>query len=85
MRTVFSHIVQKRLSQESEDVATEALAFMLSSSEAAQNGLMKLLRGVAPGLPRLWFRTQQTKGDSRPDMWGCDAQTLPHVLIENKF
>ncbi|MBC7367089.1 MAG: hypothetical protein H7343_09805 [Undibacterium sp.] len=85
MRTVFSHIVQKRLSQESENVATAALAFILDSSEVARNGLMKLLRGVAPGLPHLWFRTQQADGDSRPDMRGCDAATLPHVLIENKF
>jgi hypothetical protein len=85
MQTVFSHIVQKRLSQESENVATSALEFILDSSEAARNGMMKLLRGVVPEMPRLWFRTQETDGSSRPDMWGKDEEGKPHVFIENKF
>ncbi|MEI7775845.1 MAG: hypothetical protein WCK17_13835 [Verrucomicrobiota bacterium] len=85
MQTVFSHIVQKRLSQESENVATVALEFILNSSEAARNGMMKLLRGVIPQLPRLWFRTQQTEDNNRPDMWGYDDGAKPHVLVENKF
>ncbi len=84
MKTVFSHIVQKRLSQENENVATEALAFILDSSEPARAGLMKLLAGVAPGLPALRFQTQQTEGNARPDMWGFDGGT-PRVFIENKF
>ena len=86
MRTVFSHIVQKRLSQENENVATEALAFILQSKgEAAKRGLLKLLRGILPELPNLWFRTQQTEGSSRPDMWGLDEHACAHVFIENKF
>ncbi len=85
MRTVFSHIVQKRLSQENENVATEALAFILQSSDAAKTGLLKLLRGIIPDLPSLWFRTQQMEGDTRPDMWGSDETALAHVFIENKF
>lgn len=84
MQTVFSHIVQKRLSQESENVATEALAFMLAR-EATRNGLMKLLRGIVPQLPHLWFRTQETEENNRPDMWGCDEAGQPHVFVENKF
>ena len=83
--TVFSHIVQKRLSQESENIATEALAFILQSSEAAQGGMMKLLRGIVPDLPNLWFRTQQMQGNSRPDMWGLDETASAHVFVENKF
>jgi hypothetical protein len=85
IRTVFSHIVQKRLSQENENVATEALAFILQSSDAAKAGLLKLLRGINPELPNLWFRTQQTEGGTRPDMWGLDATASPYVFIENKF
>jgi len=85
MRTVFSHIVHKRLSPESENVATEALAFILQSSEAAQGGMMKLLRGIVPDLPNLWFRTQQMQGNSRPDMWGLDETASAHVFVENKF
>ena len=84
MNTVFSHIVQKRLSQEGEDVATEALAFIVHSSEAARKGVMKILRGIEPDLPDLRFRTQQTEGSVRPDMRGLDGDT-PRVLIENKF
>jgi hypothetical protein len=84
MKTVFSYIIQKRLSQENENIATEALAFILDASEPARNGLMKLLRGIAPELPSLRFRTQQTEGQARPDMWGFDGET-PRVFIENKF
>jgi hypothetical protein len=84
MNSVFSYIVQKRLSQENENVATEALAFIVDSSERARSGLMKLLRGIAPDLPALRFRTQQTDGSARPDMWGFDGGT-PRVFVENKF
>jgi hypothetical protein len=84
MSTVFSHIVQKRFSQENENIATDALAFVVQSSEAARSGLMKLLRGIASNLPSLQFRTQQSEDGSRPDMWGYDV-TTPRVFIENKF
>src|ERR1035437_3816743 len=84
MSTVFSHIVQKRLSRENENVATEALSYILGYSQAARNGMMKLLRGVVPELPDLRFQTQQTVGKSRPDMWGYD-KTDPRVYVENKF
>jgi hypothetical protein len=84
MKTVFSHIVQSRLSQENENVATEALAFIVESSDKARSGLMKLLRGIAPDLPPLRFRTQRTAGTARPDMWGYDGGT-PRVFVENKF
>jgi hypothetical protein len=85
MESVFSHIVQTRLSQESENVATMALAFILGSSEKARTGLLKLLRGIDPQMPNLWFRTQQTEESNRPDMWGYDEQGHPHLFIENKF
>ncbi len=84
MNTVFSYIVQKRFSQEYENIATEALAFILQSGESARAGLMKLLCGIAPGLPSLNFRTQQTDSNARPDMWGFDG-IVPRVFIENKF
>jgi hypothetical protein len=84
MATVFSHIIQKRFSQVNEDVATDALAFILNSSESARNGMIKLLRGLDPNMPNLQFRVQQTEGSIRPDMWGYDNEE-PHVYIENKF
>jgi len=67
-----------------EDVATDALAFILHSNESARTGMMKLLRGVAPDMPGLQFRTQQTEGQIRPDMAGYDETEL-RVYIENKF
>jgi hypothetical protein len=84
MQTVFSHIIQKRFSQVNEDVATDALAFILHSSESARTGMMKLLRGIVTDIPDLHFRTQQTEGSIRPDMWGI-GETEPHVFVENKF
>ena len=84
MQTVFSHIVRKRLSQESENVATEALAFIVESSEPARVGVMKLLTRIAPGLPPLRFGTQYTQENARPDMCGFDGG-MPRVFVENKF
>jgi hypothetical protein len=84
MQTVFSHIVQKRFSHVNEDVATDALSFILHSSECARNGMMKFLRGIVADMPALQFRTQQTEGSVRPDMWGFD-EAEPRVFIENKF
>lgn len=84
MQTVFSHIIQKRFSQMNEDVATDALAYVLESSDAARRGMTKLLRGIIPDLPSLRFQTQQTEGAIRPDMWGF-ADTEARVFVENKF
>jgi hypothetical protein len=84
MQTVFSHIIQRRFSLVNEDVATDALAFILETSEAARNGLMKLLRGIEPSLPPIRFKTQQVEGSIRPDMWGY-SEGKPHIFIENKF
>lgn len=84
MRTVFSHIIQKRFSQASEDVATDSLAFILGSSMPAQKGMMKILRGITPDMPNLRFQTQQVEGNIRPDMWGYDDNG-PRVYVENKF
>lgn len=84
MQTVFSHIIQKRFSRSYEDVATDALAFILNSNDAAHSGMMKLLRGIYKNLPDLQFSTQQSEGNIRPDMWG-NHLSVPHVFIENKF
>jgi len=82
--TVFSYIVQRRYSHDYENIATDALAFILDSSEAARSGLMKLLRGIVPDLPSLRFRTQLTDDNARPDMCGFDG-IVRRLFIENKF
>ncbi|MFH1676609.1 MAG: hypothetical protein ABIC40_06245 [bacterium] len=84
MGTVFSYIVQKLFSQENENIATDALAFILHSNESAQTGMMKLLRGIDANIPTLQFRTQKNEGSTRPDMCGFH-ETDPCVFIENKF
>lgn len=84
METVLSHIVQKRFSQWNEDIATDALAYILRSSAGARNGMMRLLRTIASDLPDLQFQTQLCDGSIRPDMTGSDAQGV-RVFIENKF
>jgi len=63
----------------------EALAFILRSYDAAHYGMMKLLRGIDPHMPHLWFQTQQADGDNRPDMQGCEDEGRIHILVENKF
>jgi hypothetical protein len=84
MQTVFSHIIQKHFSQENENVATDALSFILNSYEPARNGMMKFLRSIVHDMPDLQFQTQQTEENIRPDMWGYhDGE--PRVFIENKF
>ncbi len=84
MQTVFSYIIQKRFSLVNENVATDALTYILESSDATQRGMNKLLRGIIPDLPLLNFKSQQSESGIRPDMWGY-ADTEPRVFIENKF
>lgn len=84
MDSVFSHIIQKRFSNSSEDVATDALEFLLSSSASARQSMLSLLRSVCSDIGDLTFITQQSEDHVRPDMWGIGAEG-PEVFIENKF
>lgn len=82
--SLLGHIVYKRFSHQSEDVATDALAYVVSSSDAAREAFVGILRQVAPQLPDLHFRTQQAEGAARPDMCGMDGRT-PRAYVEAKF
>ena len=84
MKSVLSHIVQKQFSGEYENIATEALAYIVQTNDRARGGLQKMLRGIKPDLPNLNFQTQQSEDNKRPDMWGLDGGR-PCVFIENKF
>jgi hypothetical protein len=84
VKSVLSHIVQKQFSGEYENIATEALAYIVQANDRARGGLLKMLRGVKPDLPNLSFQTQQSEDNKRPDMWGLD-NGQPCVFIENKF
>ncbi len=84
MKSVLSHIVQKQFSGEYENIATEALAYIVQTNDRARGGLLKMLRGIKPDLPNLSFQTQQSENNKRPDMWGLDGGH-PCLFIENKF
>lgn len=84
MGTVLSHIIQKRYSKEFENIATDALAYILEESDSAKLTMMKLLQEIIPTLPNLTFKTQLESEDARPDIWGL-AEEKTWVFIENKF
>jgi hypothetical protein len=66
MTTIFEHIVSRRLSQQYEDVATDALAFILDRDKAAREALVELLRSAQPGLSSgLVFSAQDAHAGSR--------------------
>ncbi len=82
--SVLKHIVWSRLSSETENVATEALWFIVDTYEPARAALMKVFRGLVPDLPGLVFETQAMAATARPDMTGRDADRA-HLFVENKF
>lgn len=71
--SILRHIVRQHLSGEAENVATEALAFLLDSSEGARRGFLKLWRAVGRELPEVEFSTQSGADEGRPDMAGMDG------------
>ncbi len=77
MQTLFSHIVQKRLSRENEDIATESFAFLLSEKRELRLGFTEFLRNFVPELPELHFRSQLMQGGDRPDLTIQTALTNP--------
>ena len=84
--TLFAQIVPK-FTERTEDVAVEALGYILSQSNAARRALENTLRegGAAVGsIARV--RTQVTGGKrERPDLAGLDVDGAERVLIEAKF
>ena len=84
--TLFAQIVPQ-FTERTEDVAVEALGYILSQSDAARRALVNILRegGSAVGsIARV--RTQATGGKrERPDLVGLDADGAERVLIEAKF
>lgn len=84
--TLFAQILPK-FTERTEDVAVEALGYILSQSVAARRALENTLRegGTTVGsIARV--RTQAT-GDKRerPDLVGLDDEGAERVLIEAKF
>ena len=82
--TLLAHLVP-RLTRQVEDVATDALAFILNESAACRRTLHDLL-GDSDLEPIDEVRTQVTyKDGSRPDMVGYDESGAKRLVVESKF
>ena len=84
--TMFAHIVS-RLTNRTEDVAVDALGFILSRSDAARRALRDLLKLEGLDVGELTGAATQV-GDgtlARPDLAVRDRERKERVLIEAKF
>lgn len=86
MRSLFGHIVFNFTSQ-AENLATEALYYILSNSASAREGLYRILGSIDTRLKvDLYFRTQvYDEDESLPDLVGFDIENDPICIIESKF
>jgi hypothetical protein len=76
-----------RFAEHPENIATDALLYILQRSKAASDALVDLARGVAPGIqvPK-HFRAQAVGGDGAiPDLVGIDDSGKESLIIEAKF
>jgi hypothetical protein len=83
---LFGHLAS-RFSTSPENLATEALAFIVNSTEAMREALRRLVGRTGIEVPPLArFRSQA--GDEQagiPDLIGLDAVGAERLLVENKF
>jgi hypothetical protein len=79
--------LSSRFRTDEENVATEALGYILNSSPAATSALTRFLRLINPRLPeRLHYRTQASGPKrERPDLEGKTDSGLVGAVIEAKF
>lgn len=85
--TLFGHLAITRFGNQSENLATEALRFILTRSRTANQACMRYLTKAGINLPEtLLFHTQVKKEDgSIPDLVGYDSDNEPVVVVESKF
>ena len=83
---LFGHLAS-RFSTHPENLATEAVAFIVNRSPAMREALRRLFGWTGIELPRLArFRSQA--GDDQgniPDLVGLDTMGAERLFIENKF
>ena len=84
--TMFAHIVS-RLTNRTEDVAVEALGFVLSRSDSARRAVRELLRLEGLDVGELTDAGTQVGDETlaRPDLAIYDRERKERVLIEAKF
>jgi hypothetical protein len=88
-RTILAHLARK-LTDQTENLATEGLLFLLSRSSAARHALIGLAFAELPHSEReslaLLFQSQVAGEDaSRPDLVGTDSHGREALIVEAKF
>jgi len=78
--------VSTKMAHSPEDIATEALHYVLRRSPGARAGMTRFLGRIAETPPDLLFRTQVV-GDNleRPDLVGIDPEGREVFILEAKF
>ena len=85
-KTLLAHLVQK-MDRRTEDIAVEALGYILFSSPAAMRALNEMIQAAVAGIaPVIRVQTQVVGGDaSRPDLVGFDEGRQERLIVEAKF
>src|SRR5215472_9742743 len=83
---LFRHLAS-RFSTHPENLATEAMAFIVNRSPAMREALRRLVGRTGIELPQLATIRSQAGDDQGniPDLIGVDATGAERLLIENKF
>src|SRR6516165_11922026 len=83
---LFGHLVS-RFSTHPENLATEAVAFIVNRSPAMREALRRLAGQTGIEFPQLTsFRSQAGDGQGNiPDLIGLDTTGAERLFIENKF
>lgn len=86
MVSLFGYLAH-RFSTHPENLATEALNYILGASVPARHALLSLLAEIEPGLPRdLAFETRVGgEGEARPDLVGRHSELGRALILEAKF
>ncbi|PLS83931.1 MAG: hypothetical protein CYG60_20590 [Actinobacteria bacterium] len=84
--SLFGHLAS-RLSSHPENIATEALNYVLNRSTVARRAFVQYASEAGVDLPEtLCFRTQETGSDGAiPDLVGLDGEGRQVLLVEAKF
>lgn len=84
--SLLAHL-SSRFTERTEDIAVEALGYILSTSEAAKTGLLSILRSGGADVHQLSRIDTQVSGKEgeRPDLVGRDESGVERLLIEAKF
>ena len=85
--SLFGHIAEKFSSNQLENIATEALAYIINRTKTAKKGFFKFIEAVGiDSDDNLSIRTQGVgEDDAIPDLVGKDREGKDILIIESKF